>query len=77
MERDRYDEARKTLNKLRSGRDSFIIDLEFREIRDVILADRAQLGDITWKSILTKPSWRRRLVLGNKSRALFYFILRC
>ena len=63
MERDRHEEARKSLNKLRSGRGDEIIDLEFREIRDVILADRAQ-GDINWKSIITKPTWRKRLILG-------------
>ncbi|KAL0944501.1 hexose carrier protein [Colletotrichum truncatum] len=63
MERDRYDEAQQSLNVLRSGQDQGLIDLEFREIRDVILADRA-LGNITWKSIITKPSWRRRLILG-------------
>ncbi|KAF6814792.1 High-affinity glucose transporter 5 [Colletotrichum musicola] len=63
MEKDRHEEARKSLNKLRSGRDQETIELEFREIRDVILADRA-LGDITWKSIITKPSWRKRLLLG-------------
>ncbi|WYZ37066.1 hypothetical protein EsH8_II_000572 [Colletotrichum jinshuiense] len=63
MERDRHEDARNSLNKLRSGLDEETIDLEFREIRDVILADRA-LGDISWKSIITKPSWRRRLILG-------------
>ncbi|KAK1146762.1 hypothetical protein N8T08_002523 [Aspergillus melleus] len=63
MEQDRHEEARKVLESLRSGLNPERIDLEFREIRDVILADRA-LGDITWRSIITKPSWRRRLILG-------------
>ncbi|KAL0940468.1 High-affinity glucose transporter 5 [Colletotrichum truncatum] len=63
MERDRHEEARKSLNKLRSGLDPETIELEFREIRDVILADRA-LGNITWTSIITKPTWRKRLLLG-------------
>ncbi|KAH0428192.1 hexose carrier protein [Colletotrichum camelliae] len=63
MERDRHEEARASLNKLRSGLDEETIDLEFREIRDVILADRA-VGDVSWKSIITKPSWRKRLLLG-------------
>ncbi|KAI0205104.1 general substrate transporter [Astrocystis sublimbata] len=63
LERDRADEARASLNKLRSGGDPHLIELEFREIRDVILADR-ELGNISWKSILVKPSWRRRLFLG-------------
>ncbi|KZL85902.1 hexose carrier protein [Colletotrichum incanum] len=69
MERDRHEDARRSLGKLRSGLDEETIDLEFREIRDVILADRA-LGDISWKSIITKPSWRKRLVLGCGVQAL-------
>lgn len=63
MEKDRHEEARQVLNRLRSGLPETVIDLEYREIRDVILADRA-LGDITWKSIIMKPTWRRRLLLG-------------
>ncbi|GKT56426.1 hexose carrier protein [Colletotrichum tofieldiae] len=69
MERDRHEDARRSLGKLRSGLDEETIDLEFREIRDVILADRA-LGDISWKSIVTKPSWRKRLILGCGVQAL-------
>jgi MFS family permease len=63
MEKDRHEEALASLNKLRSGYDSEIIELEYREIRDVIEADRA-LGNITWLSIITKASWRKRLLLG-------------
>ncbi|KAE8366020.1 general substrate transporter [Aspergillus caelatus] len=63
MEKDRHEEARQVLNRLRSGLPETVIDLEYREIRDVILADRA-LGDITWKSIIMKPTWRKRLLLG-------------
>ncbi|KAE8420321.1 general substrate transporter [Aspergillus pseudocaelatus] len=63
MEKDRHEEARQVLNRLRSGLPEAVIDLEYREIRDVILADRA-LGDITWKSIIMKPTWRKRLLLG-------------
>ena len=62
-EKDRYEEAIASLRKLRRGTDDETIDLEFREIRDVILADRA-LGKISWTSILTKPTWRKRLLLG-------------
>ncbi|TQN69508.1 Sugar transport protein 9 [Colletotrichum shisoi] len=69
MERDRHEDARRSLGKLRSGLGEEIIDLEFREIRDVILADRAH-GDTTWKSIVTKPSWRKRLILGCGVQAL-------
>ncbi|RAR01951.1 general substrate transporter [Stemphylium lycopersici] len=63
MEKDRHEEAIASLQKLRKGHDSETIDLEFREIRDVIAADRA-LGNISWTSILTKTSWRKRLLLG-------------
>ncbi|KAJ9138191.1 High-affinity glucose transporter 5 [Pleurostoma richardsiae] len=63
MEKDRHEDAHAVLNKLRSGEDQELIDLEFREIRDVIIADRAS-GNVGWKTILTKPSWRKRLILG-------------
>jgi hypothetical protein len=62
-EKDRYEEAIASLRKLRQGTDDELITLEFREIRDVILADRA-LGKTSWMSILTKPTWRKRLLLG-------------
>lgn len=63
MERDRHEEALASLKVLRKGNDEENVDLEFREIRDVIAADRA-LGNITWSSIITKASWRKRLLLG-------------
>jgi MFS family permease len=63
MEKDRHEDAMLSLKKLRGGQDEEIINLEFREIRDVIIADRA-LGNISWMSILTKPTWRKRLLLG-------------
>lgn len=62
-EKDRHEEAIASLHKLRKGIDEETIDLEYREIRDVILADRA-VGNLRWTSILTKPSWRKRLLLG-------------
>jgi sugar porter (SP) family MFS transporter len=63
MERDRHEDAMASLKKLRASINDETIELEFREIRDVILADRA-LGNIGWTSILTKPTWRKRLLLG-------------
>ncbi|KAM0324870.1 hypothetical protein ACHAQA_007836 [Verticillium albo-atrum] len=62
VERDHHEQARASLKALRSGTDEETIELEYREIRDVIMADRA-LGGITWKSIVTRPSWRKRLLL--------------
>lgn len=63
MEKDRHEEAMSSLTKLRRGHDEETIELEFREIRDVIIADRA-LGKVSWMSILTRPAWRKRLLLG-------------
>ncbi|PKS08072.1 hypothetical protein jhhlp_006684 [Lomentospora prolificans] len=63
MEKNRHEEARDVLKRLRSGQDEELIELEAREIHDVIIADRA-LGEVTWKSIITRPSWRKRLLLG-------------
>jgi sugar porter (SP) family MFS transporter len=63
MEKDRHEEARAVLDRLRSGEDPDLIELELQEIRDAIVADRA-VGDISWKSILTRPTWRKRLLLG-------------
>lgn len=62
-EKDRNDEARLILDRLRKGKPEELIELEHREIVDVIAADRANL-EIDWKTIITKPSWRRRLLLG-------------
>jgi MFS family permease len=63
MEKDKHEEARAVLHRLRSGQDQELIELEVQEIRDVIAADRA-LGEVSWKSILTRPTWRKRLLLG-------------
>lgn len=63
MEKDRHEEARDVLLRLRGQDNIETVDLEFREIRDVILADRA-MGHVSWKSIITKPSWRKRLLIG-------------
>jgi hypothetical protein len=63
IEKERYEEARKVLGNLRNGLDVDKIDLEYKEIRDTIVADR-DIAKVSWKSIITKPSWRRRLVLG-------------
>lgn len=66
MEKDRVDEARAVLYKLHgdgSEASNDLIELEFREIRDVIAADRIA-GQTSWTKIFTKASWRRRLLLG-------------
>jgi Sugar (and other) transporter len=66
MEQDRHDEALAVLTKLHgnaAGTNAAFVELEFREIRDVIEADRS-VNQITWSSIFKKASWRRRLLLG-------------
>lgn len=66
MEKDRHDEAKEVLRRLRSDGTAETeerIELEFLEVRDAIEADRANT-EITWLSIVTKPSWRQRLILG-------------
>ncbi|KAJ5806044.1 uncharacterized protein N7503_003646 [Penicillium pulvis] len=66
MEKDRHDEALATLQRLHGDgtpEKEQYIELEFQEIREAIDAERASTK-ITWTSILTKPSWRRRLILG-------------
>ena len=62
MEKDRHEEAKVVLGKLRNGENASRTNLEFIEIRDVIIADR-EIGNINKWSILTKPSWRKRLLL--------------
>ncbi|KAB8258837.1 general substrate transporter [Aspergillus pseudonomiae] len=63
MEKDRYEEAKTVLTRLRGNASPGLVELEFCEIRDVIDADRAA-GNTSWRTIVTKPSWRRRLILG-------------
>ncbi|KAJ5777262.1 hypothetical protein N7520_000508 [Penicillium odoratum] len=66
MEKDRHDEALATLQRLHGDgtpEKEQYIELEFQEIREAINAERASTK-ITWTSILTKASWRRRLILG-------------
>jgi sugar porter (SP) family MFS transporter len=73
MEKDRPEEARAALEKLHGdGTNDEYIDLEFREIHDVIIADRT-LNVIPWKAIFTKPTWRRRLLLGCAVQAFGQF----
>ncbi|KAK4494249.1 hypothetical protein PRZ48_014547 [Zasmidium cellare] len=63
MEKDRIEDAHATLCKLRSGSSPEHIELELREIQDVIAADRLH-NRTSWKTIFTKRSWLKRLLLG-------------
>ncbi len=64
MEQDRSEEARATIHKLHyDGSNEEFLELEFIEIRDAIRADRVY-GTHSWTEIFSRPSWRRRLMLG-------------
>lgn len=64
MEKDRYDEARDALFKLHgNGSNQEYLDLEFAEIRDTIAAEKA-IAAKSWSGLVTKASWRKRLILG-------------
>lgn len=64
VEKDRFEEARLVLRKLHgTGDNEDFLTLEYVEIRDTIVAEKA-IAVKSWKKILTKPSWRRRLLLG-------------
>ncbi|CAG7983217.1 unnamed protein product [Penicillium salamii] len=66
MEKDRHEEALTVLKNLHGDgtpEKEQYIELEFQEIREAIQAERAQTK-ISYTSILRKPSWRRRLLLG-------------
>lgn len=66
MEKDRYEETRIVLHKLHddgTAETAQSIELEYQEIQDVIVADRLA-GNTSWRKILTKASWRKRLLLG-------------
>ncbi|THV95757.1 general substrate transporter [Aureobasidium pullulans] len=65
-EKDRWEEARAVLQKLHhdgTAETDQRIELEFREIRDVIEADRVN-NSTSVSTIFTKASWRKRLLLG-------------
>lgn len=66
MEKDRHEEALASLQNLHGDgtqETAQYIELEFQEIRDTIQAERMQTK-VSWTTILRKPSWRRRLMLG-------------
>ncbi|KAF9880365.1 hypothetical protein CkaCkLH20_02319 [Colletotrichum karsti] len=65
MEKGRPDEARQGLDKLRIGVDEKVVDVEYNEIRLAVREQSALNKNWNlWKEILTRPSWRKRLLLG-------------
>jgi prepilin-type processing-associated H-X9-DG protein len=64
IEKDQHEDARLVLEKLHgNGSNAAFLDLEYREIRDTIVAE-ATLSVQTWSGLISRPSWRRRLALG-------------
>ncbi|KAJ0364997.1 hypothetical protein COL26b_012259 [Colletotrichum chrysophilum] len=65
MEKGRPDEARQGLDKLRIGVDEKVVEVEYNEIR-LAVREQSALNKTwnLWKEILTRPSWRKRLLLG-------------
>ncbi|OQE13677.1 hypothetical protein PENFLA_c044G00396 [Penicillium flavigenum] len=66
MEKDRHEEALASLQSLHGDgtpETAQYIELEFQEIRETIQAERMQTK-VSLTTILRKPSWRRRLILG-------------
>ena len=64
VEKERYEEARATLEKLHgTGDNQEFLDMEFREIRDTIVAEK-QIAVRSWGEMVSRPSWRKRLFLG-------------
>lgn len=64
VERGRHEEARAVLQRLRSGNtDENLISLEFNEIRDTIAAEK-QVSVKSWKEMVSRPSWRKRVILA-------------
>ncbi|KAF2195132.1 general substrate transporter [Zopfia rhizophila CBS 207.26] len=64
MENDRQEEARAVLQKLHGGDgNAELVELEFREIYDAVIAEQTHTVK-SWSAIISKPSWRKRLLLG-------------
>ncbi|KAL2830661.1 sugar transporter [Aspergillus pseudoustus] len=64
VEKERFEEAKIVLNKLHgTGSNHEFLDLEFREIVDTITAEK-QFAVWSWKDMIARPAWRKRLMLG-------------
>lgn len=65
IEQGRYEEAKTTMAKLRAhGTDSDYLEKEFTQMRDQIEYE-AEHEESSLMSILRKPSYRKRLILGS------------
>ncbi|KAK2039192.1 general substrate transporter [Colletotrichum somersetense] len=67
VEKGRYAEARRSLDTLRAGVEEKLVEAEYAEIRHAVRAQsalREAEGGSLWRALVTRPSWRRRLLLG-------------
>ena len=67
LEHGHADEAQHVLDRLHLRKDQSnrdFVDLEFKEIRDAILAEKSAIQGIGWKLLVTKRSYRRRVLLA-------------
>jgi hypothetical protein len=46
-----------------NGLNDDFLELEYREIRDIIVAEKS-LAIPAWSTLFKRPSWRKRLFLG-------------
>jgi sugar porter (SP) family MFS transporter len=67
LEHEKSEQAKRTLETLhlkRDGSNVDFVDREFLEIRDAILAEKAETKSVTWKVIFTNAPYRRRVILA-------------
>ena len=73
LEQERPTEAQSTLERLHlnKGRSNIeFVAREFQEIRDAILAEKAAIRSVSWKTVFTNAPYRRRLALACGIQAL-------
>jgi sugar porter (SP) family MFS transporter len=73
LERGRITEAQTTLERLHLNRARSNVDFvarEFREIRDVIVAEKAAITSVSWGMMFRNVPYRRRLILACGIQAL-------
>lgn len=67
LEHQKVAEAQSTLEKLhlnRSQTNADFVAREFQEIRDALLAEKAAITSVSWKTIFRNAPYRRRLLLA-------------
>ncbi len=73
LEREKFTEAQSTLESLHLNKNRSNVDfvaLEFKEIRDAILTEKAAISTVSWRMIFTNPPYRHRILLACGIQAL-------